>query len=43
LDLQRCVEAGMNNVVLKPMNLQKLQEAIDLCFWRRGRGQANVG
>ena len=43
LDLQRCVEAGMNNVVLKPMSLQKLQEAIDLCFWRRTREQANVG
>ena len=43
LDLQRCVEAGMNNVVLKPMNLQKLQEAIDMCFWRRTREQSNVG
>ena len=42
LDWQRCFEAGMNNVVLKPMDLQKLQEAVDMCFWSSTRGQANV-
>ena len=42
LDWQRCFEAGMNNVVLKPMDLQKLQEAVDLCFWSSTRGQAHV-
>ena len=42
LDWQLCFEAGMNNVVLKPMDLQKLQEAVDLCFWSSTREQAHV-
>jgi len=41
-DWQLCFEAGMNNVVLKPMDLQKLQEAVALCFWRGARGKADV-
>jgi CheY-like chemotaxis protein len=43
LDLQRCFEAGMNNVVLKPMDVHKLQEAVDLCFWGWPKGSADVG
>ena len=43
LDLQRCFEAGMNNVVLKPMDVHKLQEAVDLCFWGWSQGRADVG
>jgi len=43
LDLQRCFEAGMNNVVLKPMDPHKLQEAVDMCFWGADKGNAHVG
>ena len=43
LDLQRCFEAGMNNVVLKPMDPHKLQEAVDMCFWGPDKGHAHVG
>ena len=43
LDWQRCFEAGMNNVVLKPMDPQKLQDAVDMCFWGPDKGHADVG
>ena len=43
LDLQRCFEAGMNNVVLKPMDSHKLQEAVDMCFMGRSEGHDHVG
>ncbi|MEY3653649.1 MAG: Aerobic respiration control sensor protein ArcB [Pseudomonadota bacterium] len=43
LDLQRCFEAGMNNVVLKPMDSHKLQEAVDMCFMGRSEGHGHVG
>jgi len=43
LDLQRCFEAGMNNVVLKPIDPHKLQEAVDMCFWGADKGNAHVG
>ena len=43
LDMQRCFEAGMNNVVLKPMDPHKLQEAVDMCFWGPAKGHAHVG
>jgi CheY-like chemotaxis protein len=43
LDMQRCFEAGMNNVVLKPMDVHKLQAAVDMCFWGPDKGLAHVG
>jgi len=43
LDMQRCFEAGMNNVVLKPMDPHKLQDAVDMCFWGPDKGPAHVG
>lgn len=43
MDLQRCLEAGMNNLVLKPMAIHKLQEAVEMCLGGKAQGHDHVG